>query len=171
MAIETISLPSSSGGLGRPDVDPHLRRLQQRVVNRAVLDHLRESLAPIRCQGRRLHREVDLADSIRIRGPPLVARDGEPLSRRPVPAQEPCPIEGDAARKASQKQLGRGGGGVVPPILDRLVGTKLMTTGLYQEAISTLVRNADARCVGTHQMKSVIAPCAWAKAMVAPAGS
>src|SRR5450759_3848259 len=41
----------------------------------------------------------------------------------------------------------------------------------HQQAVAALMRNADGRCVRGHQMKSVIAPWAWAKAMVAPAGS
>src|SRR5450759_1028932 len=136
-----------------------------------MLDHPRESFTPIRGQGWRLHREVDRADSSRIRSPRIVAGDGEPFGRQPVAAQEPCPVESDAAGQACQKELGRGGGAVITPILDRLVGAKLVTTSLYQQAISTLMRYVDGRRVGAHQMKSVIAPCAWARAMVAPAGS
>src|ERR1700694_5635779 len=117
----TRAVSLGGGYLDRLHLDSDLRRLPQRVVHCAVLDHPRESLLPLWGKTWCVDCEVDFADSRRARSPRVIARNDEPICRERMPAQETFRVESDAAGEAGQKELGRGGGAVVAPIRDRLV--------------------------------------------------
>jgi hypothetical protein len=142
--------------VGWRHLDSHFWWLPQCVVNRAMVDHLRERFASLGGQGRRLHQKVDLPDSSRIGCPDVPTGHDEALCPQPMPTQEAGTVEGDAPGKAGEEEFCRGGGGVIATILDRLVRAELVPARLYQQAISTLMGNTNGRGVGAHQMMSAV---------------